>query len=69
MIDDEKMLGKPQLLLDEVKDLAKKPEERKKLAEKLHEEAKLDSARKLADIVLAIGEKKNIENVEKKRKA
>ena len=52
MIDDEKMLAKPRLLLDEILELARRPSERAKLAEKLHEEAKLDAAKRLAEIVI-----------------
>ncbi len=67
VIDDEKMLAKPNLLLEEIKELTRRSAEREKLAKKLHEEAKLDSAKKLAEIVLEVGEKKNIENVEKRK--
>jgi len=55
MIDDAKLVAKPTLLLEEVKELVRKPMLRKKLAEKLHEEAKLDSAKVLAEIVLEVG--------------
>ncbi len=57
MIDDAKLVAKPALLLEEVRELARRPAERKKLAEKLHEEAKLDSAKQLAEIVLNVGTK------------
>ena len=54
-IDDEKMLKKPKLLLEMILELARRPAERKKLAETLHDQAKLDSARILAEIVLKAG--------------
>jgi len=57
VIDDEKMLGKPEKLLEMIQELARRPAERKELAEKLHEEAKLDSAKQLAEIVLEVGKK------------
>ena len=55
MIDDAKLVARPNLLLEEVRELAKKPKLRQELAEKLHEEAKLDSAKRLAEIVLEVG--------------
>ena len=55
MIDDAKLVAKPNLLLEEVRELARRPKLRQELAEKLHEEAKLDSAKRLAEIVLEVG--------------
>ncbi|MBQ7802839.1 UDP-N-acetylglucosamine--N-acetylmuramyl-(pentapeptide) pyrophosphoryl-undecaprenol N-acetylglucosamine transferase [Candidatus Saccharibacteria bacterium] len=52
VIDDEKMMKKPELLLETVRELSRKPAERRKLAEKLHAEAKSDAAEKLAEIIL-----------------
>ena len=54
-IDDEKMLGRPNLLLEEIRDLTRKPAVRRELAENLHKEAKEDSAKELAKIVLEAG--------------
>ncbi len=64
-IDDEKMTKKPKLLLDMILELARRPAERQKLSEKLHEQAKLDSAKILADIVLKVGRKESLRLVEK----
>ena len=55
VIDDEKMMKKPKLLLEMILELAGKPAEREKLATALHEEAKFDSAKVLAEIVLEAG--------------
>ncbi|MBR3131008.1 UDP-N-acetylglucosamine--N-acetylmuramyl-(pentapeptide) pyrophosphoryl-undecaprenol N-acetylglucosamine transferase [Candidatus Saccharibacteria bacterium] len=56
-IDDAVMVKHPKKLLEMVRELAKKPSERTKLAAKLHEEAKLDSAKKLAEMVTEIAMK------------
>ncbi|MBR3257181.1 UDP-N-acetylglucosamine--N-acetylmuramyl-(pentapeptide) pyrophosphoryl-undecaprenol N-acetylglucosamine transferase [Candidatus Saccharibacteria bacterium] len=58
MIRDDKMVKKPELIVEKVRELVKKPALRRKLAENLNGEAKLDSARRLADIVIGIGEHK-----------
>ncbi|MBR3232726.1 UDP-N-acetylglucosamine--N-acetylmuramyl-(pentapeptide) pyrophosphoryl-undecaprenol N-acetylglucosamine transferase [Candidatus Saccharibacteria bacterium] len=55
VVDDEKMLARPKILLDEILELARRPAERAKLASALHEEAKLDAAKKLAEIVINAG--------------
>lgn len=55
VVDDEKMLEKPKLLLDEILELSRRPSERAKLAAALHEEAKLDSAKVLAKLVIEAG--------------
>lgn len=57
VVDDEKMLAKPKLLLDEILELSRRPAEREKLATALHEEAKLDAAKVLAKLVIEAGRK------------
>ena len=57
VVDDEKMMKRPKVLLEEILELARRPAERAKLAEKLHEEAKLDAAKKLAEMVVEVGRK------------
>lgn len=57
MIDDEKMLKRPKLLLEMILELARRPAEQAKLAATLHKEAKLDAAKKLAEIVMEVGKK------------
>lgn len=52
---DEKMVEKPERLLEMVRGLAKRPAERRKLAENLHAEAKTDAAKRLAEIILEVG--------------
>ncbi|MBR5389448.1 UDP-N-acetylglucosamine--N-acetylmuramyl-(pentapeptide) pyrophosphoryl-undecaprenol N-acetylglucosamine transferase [Candidatus Saccharibacteria bacterium] len=56
-IDDAEMVKHPKKLLEMIRELAHKPSERAKLAAALHEEAKLDSAKKLAEIVVEVGMK------------
>ena len=56
-IDDAVMVKNPKKLLEMIKELSKRPSERAKLAKALHEEAKLDSAKRLADIVVEVGMK------------
>lgn len=65
MVRDDKMVKKPSLLVEKVRELVKKPAKRKALAEKLHEEAKPDSAKRLAEIVIEVGEGKRTENLER----
>ncbi|MBR2587179.1 UDP-N-acetylglucosamine--N-acetylmuramyl-(pentapeptide) pyrophosphoryl-undecaprenol N-acetylglucosamine transferase [Candidatus Saccharibacteria bacterium] len=55
-IDDAEMVAKPTRLLNEIRDLAGDAKARERLAEKLHEEAKLDSAKQLAEIILEVVE-------------
>ena len=61
MVDDENMLAKPKLLLDEILGLARRPSERARLAEALHGEAKLDAAKKLAEIVVNVAKNRGQE--------
>lgn len=56
MVPDDKMREKPELLLEEVRHLVRAPKERRELAKRLHEEAKLDAAKSLAEIVISVGE-------------
>lgn len=56
VIPDEKMRQQPGLLLEEVRHLVRSPRERRELAERLHAEAKLDAALRLARVVLEVGE-------------
>ena len=56
-IDDAVMVEHPKKLLEMIRELARKPSERVKLATALHNEAKLDSAKKLAEIVIEAGMK------------
>ena len=51
-IDDAAMVKHPKKLLELIRELAKKPSERARLAAALHDEAKLDSEKKLAEIVV-----------------
>jgi hypothetical protein len=46
------MVKHPKKLLELIKELARRPAERAKLAVALHDEAKLDSAKRLAEIVV-----------------
>lgn len=63
MVPDERMRQNPNELLDEVKHLVRAPRERQDLAEKLHSEAKLDSASRLAQILIEVGEHKQLGEV------
>lgn len=56
VVNDEKMQKKAEILSEEILKLAKNAEKREKLAEKLHSEAKTDAAKKLAEIVIKVGE-------------
>jgi len=61
VLDDEKMSEKPELLEEAILEIARRPAERKKLAEKLHEEifkGGKGAAEKLAEIVVEVGEGK-----------
>ena len=58
MVRDDKMVEKPELLIEKVRELVKKPAKRRALAEKLHEEVKADAAKRLAEIVIEVGENK-----------
>ena len=52
MVDDLKMVKNPTVLLDEIRHLVKSPRLRANMADRLHEEARSDAARRLADIIL-----------------
>jgi len=56
MLIDGEMTRRPTKLLEMIKELIKHPAEREKLATKLHEEAKYDSARRLAEIIIEVGD-------------
>ena len=55
VVPDSKMVEKPEELLEAVKMLIRSPKKREELALKLHEEAKIDAAERLADILLEVG--------------
>ena len=52
MLKDSDMMKNPMKLLEEVRRLVRSPRLRADLADRLHEEARTDSAEKLADIIL-----------------
>lgn len=52
VIKDSEMMKKPEKLLDEIIHLARSPKVRAKMAEHLHEEARVDAAKRLAEIIL-----------------
>lgn len=54
VISDNKILEKPELLLDATKTLIRSPKKREELAAKLHDESKTDAAERLADILIEI---------------
>ena len=54
-VRDDKMVEKPELLIENVRRLVKKPKERKELAERLHKEVKDNAAERLAEIVIEVG--------------
>lgn len=58
VIPDAKMLEKPECLLEKIRHLVRAPKVRAILSKKLHEEAKLDAAAKLAKLVIEVGEGK-----------
>lgn len=60
MVPDEKMRKKPMVLLEAVRHLVRSPRERKALGAKLHAEAMLDSAERLAQILIEVGEHKQV---------
>ena len=55
---DARMLNQPGLLLEKVRHLVRSPKKRELLAEKLHEQAKPEAARELAEILLGVAGKK-----------
>lgn len=54
VVDDDKMVENPTLLLDAVRELMRSPRKRADMAEKLHKEARGDAAKSLAEIVLEV---------------
>lgn len=58
MLLDSEMMKAPQKLLDMVKDLVRHPEKRKVMAEKIHEDAHGDAARRLAKLILEVADEK-----------
>lgn len=52
IVDNEKMGDKPELLLAEIEHLVRSPRKRAEMAEKLHQEAKSDAAKRLAEMIL-----------------
>ena len=54
VVDNEKMGGKPELLLAEIEHLIRSPRKRAEMAEKLHQEAKSDAAKRLAEMILGV---------------
>ena len=52
LVEDAKMVEDPTILLDEIRHLIKSPRLRADMADRLHEEARSDSARRLAEIIL-----------------
>ncbi len=68
MVTDERMRKNPNELLEAVRHLVRAPRERQDLAEKLHAEAKVDAAGRLAQILIDIDENKEKIAEEAKRK-
>ena len=56
VVPDDKMVKKPELLLEAVQSLMRSPKKRESMAEKLHQMARPDAAKDLAEILLAIGQ-------------
>lgn len=54
VIRDEKMVKKPEILLEEIKTLIKSPKKREALAKELSSMAKIDAARRLAEILVEV---------------
>ena len=54
VVDNVKMGKKPEILLEEIRELMHNPRRRADLAEKLYQEAKSDAARRLAEIILEV---------------
>ena len=55
VINDSEMLAHPVKLLEEVQHLIRSPRLRADMADKLHEEARSDAARRLAEIIIEEG--------------
>lgn len=54
MVKDERMMQQPGILLEEIHRLIRSPKQRETLAEKLHSEARPDSAKRLAEILIEV---------------
>lgn len=54
VILDAKMAEKPELLLKEVRNLVAKPADREELAKKIHEQARPEAAKHLAEIIIRV---------------
>ena len=52
LVEDARMVEDPTILLNEIRHLIKSPRIRADMADRLHEEARSDSARRLAEIIL-----------------
>jgi UDP-N-acetylglucosamine:LPS N-acetylglucosamine transferase len=52
MIKDSEIVKDPKKLLDAIRHLVKSPRERANMADCLHEEARSDAAKRLAEIIL-----------------
>jgi UDP-N-acetylglucosamine--N-acetylmuramyl-(pentapeptide) pyrophosphoryl-undecaprenol N-acetylglucosamine transferase len=54
MVADSEMMKNPGHLLEEIRRLIKNPKLRTEMADKLHDEARADAAKRLADIILEV---------------
>lgn len=52
LVNDDKMVETPEILLNEIRHLIRSPKLRADMAERLHEEARADAAERLAEIIL-----------------
>ena len=52
VIKDSEMVANPQKLLEDIRSLVRSPRRRADMADRLHEEARADAAKRLADIIL-----------------
>lgn len=58
LVNDEKMVKKPELLLEEIRMLVRSPRKRADMADALHEEAHRNAAGELAKIILEVADEK-----------
>lgn len=56
VVNDKKMVAKPELLLEEIRTLVRSPRKRADMADALHEETRGNAAEKLAEIILEVAE-------------
>lgn len=56
IVDDAKMVKKPEILLETIRGLIRSPRKRADMAEILHQEARSDAAKTLAEIILEVAE-------------